>query len=235
MTQEGARADVAHAALAADAARLRHDLDELQAEFGTAMMALHDASGLADKRWSETVDLRLDNQRLADQVDRDRASVAALETRVLGATTRADDLARDLALARERAAAAAPVAPDPPATSGSPDPSVAAAAEAAARALDQAHRREIEHLTHEVQFAHQQATSAERRAAEATREVDRVSAERDALAAELAGLRTKPEPAATDDLGRLRIALAALADDVVKATDKAGTTPGTGQAAGGAV
>ena len=110
LTREVARAEAAIAALTAEAAGLRHDLDALQAEAGTAMMALHDASGLADKRWSEMVDLRLENQRLADHVDRDRASVAGLETRLLGATTRADDLARDLAAALERATAPAPPA-----------------------------------------------------------------------------------------------------------------------------
>ena len=223
LEREGARADVRIAALTAETARFRHDLDDLQAQSGTAMMALHDASGLADKRWAEVVDLRLENQRLADQVDRDRASVAGLETRLLGATTRADDLARDLAAARERPLAAA----DATAAMTAPDAPIGDVTPAAAPALDEARRREIEHLTHEVDFAHEQAASAERRAAEAARDVERLTGERDALAADLAAFKAvDADSPRGDELGRLRAALGRLADDILKTTSATGrSTP----------
>ena len=212
LVQEHTRAEAAIAVLEAETARLGHEIDALQAETGTALMALHDASGLADKRWAEIVDLRLETQRLAEQVDRDRASVAALETGLLGATTRADDLAHELTAARGRLASFE-VIPVPDAV---PAAAMTASAEVATGALADAHRREIEHLTHEVDFAHEQAASAERRVAESAREVARLAAEREALAAELAAVRAIPEAAPVDDLARLRTAIDRLADDILK-------------------
>lgn len=218
-----------------EGAALRSEVQGLWAEIGAEAMALHGLSGLAEGRLrdiaalqAERVALRGELDRLGHEVDRSRTSLAGLETRLVGADTRNGDLQRELAGAmrelneRRDAAEASRTAPPerdvaaardlgatghdpaasghdlvaPAATDGNPEPK-------------QAQAGEVEALRIELAFMAEQAASAERRATDAAKALDALRAER---AAAVEADRRRPD----DDAG-LRIAIAALADDVLRA------------------
>lgn len=201
---EDARARSAIADLEGDAAALRREVDGLWAENGAEAIALHGLVELADVRLRDIAVLQAERDRLGQDVDRSRSSVAGLETRLLGAETRNEDLRRELAQVRRDAAAAAET-----------DAVEREAAAAAAPRVDfgrllDARDHEVEGLRTELAFMAEQAASAERRATEATKAYTALTAERETAAGAAA------PPSAGGDASRLRAAIAALADDVLR-------------------
>ncbi len=192
LDEEAARAKVEIASLQAEAARTRRELDDLWAGSGAATLALHGTTELADKRWLDLAALEGERQRLEEQVDRHRGAEAGLETRLLGATGRIEDLGRDLERARQEAAAALARAS---AVEIERDGAREAAGSLAARRDDlqarlDGRQHEFEGLTAELAFMAEQASSAERRAVEATRAHDKLQAERDGLQRRLDAIAT---------------------------------------------
>ncbi len=198
---EGARAQVAIAAFQAEIADLRCDVHALWAENGAEAVALHGLSTLAETRLrdiaglqAERTVLEAERDRLEQELNRSRSRVAGLETRLVGAETQAEDVARNAARDLERGLA----------------DTRREIAEAAAR--DASHLREIESLRTELAFMAEQAASAERRASEA--EKARVSHQTDASRS-VAAAPVGPASGADED-GRLRAAVAALAEDILR-------------------
>ncbi len=212
LQDEGARARSAIADLEGETAALRREVDGLWAENGAEAVALHGLSDLAEVRLRDIAVLQAERDRLTEDVDRSRSSVAGLETRLLGVDTSNEDLRRELAQVRRDASAAAD--------------SMAAEREAAAAVaprvdfarLLEARDHEVEGLRTELAFMAEQAASAERRATEATKAYAAQTAERDA-----AGVAAPPT--AGDDDARLRAAVAALADDVLRLGPSARAAP----------
>ena len=97
---ELARADARSAELAAELDATQRELYGVRAGTGAAEIALHDALGLAEKRrW----DLLAAEERARDldiTIDEGRASIAALETRVLGLEARLNDLNQALGVTK---------------------------------------------------------------------------------------------------------------------------------------
>ena len=213
---DGARAQVAVAGLEAELAGLRREVDGLRAEIGAEAIALHGLSALADNRLlaiaalqgerallqAEGAALRAERDGLAQEVDRGRGSLAGLETRLIGVDTRThsprrsgEPARRAGAAAAERLAAAATQPAEPPRDD--------------LRALLEARAREVEGLTAELAFMTEQAASAERRTTEALKAQEALRAERTATP------HSGPPPG--DEPARLRAAIAALAEDVMRA------------------
>ncbi len=185
LDREATRAQVEIATLQAEGARLQRELNGYQAESGAVAIALHGTTELAEKRWLDIVELEAGRQRLEEQIDSNRGTMAGLETRLLGATSRNEDLGRALEQARQDAAAAVQRATTAEAErDGARD---AAGALAARRddieVLLRARDRTVEALTAELAIMVERASSAERRATEAGQGLDRVDAERAALQA----------------------------------------------------
>ena len=204
---EAARAQVAIAALEAERAALQREAAGLWAEAGAETIALQGLSALADRRLDDIAALQAERDALAatrdglvHEVDRSRGSLAALETRLVGTETRNEDLGRDLAQARRDVTEAR-------------DAAAAAARQDLAAALER-RSQEVESLRTELAFMAEQAASAERRATEATKALEAIREERSAVA---------PEP--LDEQARLRGAISALAEAVLRATDGAAPTP----------
>lgn len=199
---EGARAQVAIAVSEAEIGRLQGELAGLWAESGAEAIALHGLAHLAERRLADVAvlqaernTLETERDRLTEEVDRHRSRVAGLETRLVGAETRHEDLVRDLAETRKAASAAAE-------------------RDAAAQARHLAdHHSEIEALKTELAFMAEQAASAERRATEAIKARDEAmnAAPQGAAIPERA-----PSPAGLDEVTRLRAAVSALAEDILR-------------------
>ncbi len=200
---EAARAQVSIAVSEAEIGRLRSELNGLWAESGAEAIALHGLSQLAETRLADIAVLqaernRLDaeSDRLLEEVDRNRSRVAGLETRLVGAEAHNEDLTRDLAEARKDALAAQ-------------------AREAATQArLLADHHAETESLKTELAFMAEQAASAERRTTEAIKA-------NEAAAIDVSQESVTPDPRSTptgvDEVTRLRAAVAALAEDILRA------------------
>lgn len=193
------RAQVRIAELDAAAADLRGEVAGLWAEHGAEALALDGLSRLAERRLEEVAALQAERDGLRQEVDRNRGSVAGLETRLIGAEARGGDLERELDRARRDATAAAE--------------RLAAASRAPAH--DRAD--EIEALKAELAFMAEQAQSAERRATESAKAHEILKNEagrRDAPNAERGdvapGVGTPRGDAA------LRSAIAALAEEVLR-------------------
>ena len=202
---EAARAQVAVAALEAERAALRREIAGLWAEAGAETIALQSLSALAERRLDEIATLQSERDALAatrdglvHDIDRSRGSLAALETRLVGAETRNEDLGRDLAQAQREVADAR-------------DAATAAARQDLAAKLEQS-GHEIEALRTELAFMAEQAASAERRATDGIKALEALQRERADEPAAAAG------PA--DDEKRLRRAIAALADEVMKSVSQ---------------
>lgn len=201
---EDARARSAIADLEADRAALRREVDGLWAENGAEAIALHGLAELAETRLRDIAVLQAERDRLGQDADRSRSSVAGLETRLLGAETRNEDLRRELAQVRRDAAAAAET------VAAERDAAAAAAPRVDLGRLLDARDHEVEGLRTELAFMAEQAASAERRATEATKAYTALTAERETAAGVAAA------PAGGADASRLRAAIAALADDVLR-------------------
>ena len=202
LEQEGALARQRIGILEAEAKDLRWDLNEAWANDGAAALALHAATELAQRRWLEAAVLERDQQRLEQQVDQDRGSLAALETRLLGATTRNEDLGQDLAAlrqeldrGRERLSVVEAEREGARAAAGS----IAAQRDDLALRIE-ARDHEVQTLTHELDFMREQAASAERRSAEATQAAEKLQARIDAV---LAAQASSAEAAREDDRQRI--------------------------------
>lgn len=215
---ENARAQVAVAGLDAQLAGLRREVDGLRAEIGAEAIALHGLSVLAENRLlaiaelqgerallrGERAALRAERDGLVQEVDRGRGSLAGLETRLIGADTSNEDLRRELECARRDAATAAERL------------AAVAAPRDDLRALLEARTREVEGLTAELAFMTEQAASAERRTTEAIKAHEALRAE-GALRAEQSGTHPHGLPPAGDEATRLRAAIMALAEEVMRA------------------
>ena len=187
------RAQVGIAERDAAAAGFRGEIAGLWAEHGAEAVALDGLARLAERRLEEVAALQAERDGLRHEVDRNRGSVAGLETRLIGAETRGGDLERELERARRGATAAAE--------------RMAAEREAAtARPPTEDRAHEVEALKAELAFLAEQARSAERRAAESAK----------ACEAMKAGQTVDPAPADPRDEAALRAAVAALADEVLR-------------------
>ena len=227
-----------NAALTGERDATQRELHEVRAGVGAAEVALYDATGLAETRRWAVLDAEGRVHDLENTVDQGRATIAALETRVMGLESRLSDLNQTLGgtraeLARtveavgravaerdaaRRAVEAAPAAEAPGAEL--PDP-------AATRALD-AERQAVETAQ---ALAAQRATIAELHADRLSLEAQlamRAEAYR-ATAQTLEVLRSESEtlrrtladldarPAATEaDVAILRDAIRQVADDVLR-------------------
>ncbi len=219
--------------LDAETKDLRWDLNEAWANDGAAALALHAATELAQKRWLEAAVLQRDKQALEHQVDEYRGSVAALETRLLGAKARNEDLGeehaglrRDLDRAGERLALVETERDGARVAAGN----IAAQRDDLAARLE-ARNHEVETHTHELDFMREQAASAERRSADLNQATDKLQARIDAL---LATQASTTEAAREEDQRRmaameeLRADKAALA--VALAAARLGGAVGNGAA-----
>ncbi|WP_237478498.1 hypothetical protein [Lichenibacterium dinghuense] len=193
LDEAAVRAQVRIAERDAELAAVRREAAELWAGHGAEALALDALARLADRRLEEIAALEAERDALRHDVDRNRGSLAGLETRLIGAEARGGDLERELAQARRDAAAAAE----------RPVSERGAAAPAPAHA-DQAH--EIEALRAELAFMAEQALSAERRATESLKACEALKAERAASV-----------PAGPRGDADLRAAVAALADELIGA------------------
>ncbi len=174
--------------LEAEAKELRWDLNEAWANDGAAALALHAATELAQRRWLEAAVLERDKQSLEQQVDQHRGSLAALETRLLGATTRTEDMGQDLARLRgeldsagERLSVVETERDGARAAAGT----IAAQRDGLATRLE-ARDHEVQTLTHELDFMREQAASAERRSAESNQAAEKLQTRIDAVLAQQA-------------------------------------------------
>ena len=183
------RAQVRIAELEAEVADLRDEVAGLWAEHGAEAIALAGLARLADRRFEEVAVLQAERDGLREEVDSQRASLAGLQTRLIGAETRGDDLERDIGQARRDATAASE--------------RFVAERESAARH----HAQEIEGLKAELAFMSEQAQSAERRATESAKAHEALRAEHDQGRA--------PAIEARDDAA-LRAAIATLAEAVLR-------------------
>ncbi len=194
------RAQVRIAERDAAVADLRREVAGLWAEHGAEAVALDGLARLAEKRLEEFAALQAERDGLRHEVDRNRGSLAGLETRLIGAETRGGDLERELDRARRDATAASE--------------RLAAERDAATAAVAAEERApEVEALKAELAFMAEQAQSAERRATESAKAYDALklaapSAERDEAVLAVAGPR---------DAAALRAAITALADEVLRA------------------
>ncbi len=237
LDDEVARARAAIAALEGDRAALRREVDHLWAESGAEAIALHDLSGLAERRLAEIAALQAERDDRTDEANRCRGSLAALETRLVGAETLNEDLGRDLVEARRQVETARSEAEAARREAREAQDGAEAArrearaaqdeAEAARRGMQAArtegeaasHGQEVESLRTELAFMVEQAASAERRATESAKEAAKAQ---EALRARDAGRAAEALPAAAppsetgDEAARLRSAIAALADDVLR-------------------
>ena len=188
LEQEGALARDRIGVLEAEAKDLRWDLNVAWANDGAGALALHAATELAQRRWLEAAVLERDQQRLEQQVDQHRGSLAALETRLLGANTRNEDLGQDLAALRrelDRGGERLSI------VETEREGARAAASTIATQRDDVATRlaardHEVEILTHELDFMREQAASAERRSADAAQAAEKLQIRLDAVRAEQA-------------------------------------------------
>ncbi len=185
LDREATRAQVEIAALQAEGARLQRELNGYQAESGAVAIALHGITELAEKRWLDIVELEAGRQRLEEQIDSHRGTMAGLETRLLGATSRNEDLGRSLEQARQEAATAVQRAATAEAER---DGARAAAGALAVRRDDldvllRARDRSVDALTTELAAMAERASAAERQAAETGQGLQKVEAERAALQA----------------------------------------------------
>ena len=241
LEQEGRLARERIGILEAEAKDLRRDLNEAWANDGATALALHAATELAQRRWLEAAVLERDRQRLEQQVDQHRGSLAALETRLLGANTRNEDLGQDLAtlqreldLGRERLSAVEAEREGARAAAGT----IAAQRDDLAMRLE-ARDHEVQTLTHELDFMREQAASAERRSTEANQAAEKLQTRIDAiLAAQASSAEAVREEdrrriAAMEELRADKAALAvALAAARLDAAPEAnGAVAGQGQAA----
>ena len=183
LEQEGGLARDRIGVLDAETKDLRRDLNEAWANDGAAALALHAATELAQRRWLEAAVLERDKQALEQQVDQYRGSVAALETRLLGANTRNEDLGQDhAALRRELDRAGERFA----VVETERDGARAAAGNIAAQRDDltvrlEARDHEAQSHTHELDFMREQAASAERRSVDLNQATEKLQARIDAL------------------------------------------------------
>ena len=217
LEQEGGLARERIGTLEAELKQLRWDLNEAWANDGAAALALHAATELAQRRWLEAAVLERDKQRLEQQVDQHRGSVAALETRLLGATTRTEDLGqdleglrRDLDSAGERLSVAETEREGARAAAGT----IAAQRDDLTVQLEARHH-EVQTLTHELDFMREQAASAERRSTESNQAAEKLQTRIDAIlaaqasSAEAAREEDRRKIAAMEELRADKAALAA--------------------------
>lgn len=218
---EAARAQVAVAALEAERDGLRRDVAGLWAESGAEAVVLQGLGALAERRLEALATLGAERDGLRHDLDRARGSLAALDTRRVGLETRNEDLDRALAAARRETEAARDEAEtarrdaetarrEAEATrrEAGAERDAAAARERTVAMPGADHAHEVEALKAELAFMSEQARSAERRAADAARA-------HAALAAGQDGGSPAPDKR---DPAQLRAAIAALAEDVLRAT-----------------
>lgn len=204
LEQEGSLARERIGILEAEAKDLRWDLNQAWANDGAAALALHAATELAQKRWLEAAVLERDKQKLEQRVDQDRGSLAALETRLLGANTRNEDLGQDLAaLRRELDRAGERLS----AIETERDGARAAAGTIAAHRDDLALRlesrdHEVQTLTHELDFMREQAASAERRSTDSNQAAEKLQTRIDAI---LAAQASSAEAAREEDRSKIAV------------------------------
>ena len=202
LEQEGGLARDRIGILEAEAKDLRWDLNQSWANDGATALALHAATELAQRRWLEAAVLERDQQRLEQQIDQHRGSLAALETRLLGANTRNEDLGQDLAgLRRELDRGVERLSVVEAERDGA-----RTAAETIATQRDdvavrlEARGHEVETFAHELDFMREQAASAERRSAESTQAAERLQIRLDTILAEQA---SSAEAAREEDRRRI--------------------------------
>ncbi len=235
LEQEGSLARERIGVLEAEAKDLRWDLNEAWANDGASALALHAATELAQKRWLEAAVLERDKQKLEQRVDQDRGSLAALETRLLGANTRNEDLGQDLAALRRELDRAGELLS---AVETERDGARAAASTIAAQRDDLATRleardHEVQTLTHELDFMREQAASAERRSTDSNQAAEKLQVRIDAI---LAAQATNAEAARDEDrrkiatMEELRADKAALA--MALAAARLDAAPGNGASVG---
>lgn len=171
LEQEGGLARERIGILEAEAKDLRWDLNEAWANDGAAALALHAATELAQRRWLDAAVLERDRQRLEQRIDQDRGSLAALETRLLGANTRTEDLGLELAALRRELDRA-----------GERLSIVETERDDVVGRLE-ARDHEVQTLAHELDFMREQAASAERRAADTSQVAEKLQLRVDAMQA----------------------------------------------------
>ncbi|RYC33414.1 hypothetical protein D3273_02765 [Lichenibacterium minor] len=200
------KAQVRIAARDAEVATLRGEVASLWAEHGAEAVALDGLGRLAERRMEEIAALQAERDGLRHEVDSSRGSLAGLQTRLIGAEARGSDLDRELAQARRDAAAERDTR-----AAEAPAPDVTA---------------EIEALKAELAFMAEQAQSAERRATASAMAHEALKSaalksealKRDAVGSAAEGrAEAGPPPAAPRDDAALRAAVAALADEVLRA------------------
>ncbi len=227
LDQEGAVARERIGGLEAEAKDLRRDLNEAWANDGAAALALHAATELAQRRWLEAAVLERDKQRLEQQVDQHRGSLAALETRLLGANTKTEDLEEERAALRKKLEGAA----ERLTIAETERNGARTAAETNAAERDdmgvrlEARQHEVEGLTHELDFMREQAASAERRSTEANQTAEKLQLRIDAILAGLPNAQAGREDVQHTVVSTESIAETQPRSGPVELADAAGSSP----------
>lgn len=237
LEDEMARERARTSSLTQELGETTRELFGLRGEAGAAEIALFDLEGLAEQRRWQLRDAEEKIRSLENVVDEGRATIAALETRILGLETRAEDLDQELGQGRKQLAATNEALAR---TMGERD-AARQAAEAIAGKRDavqlelEARIGELTGLRAAMEEGSGTAKAAERRAGELAEEVAALQAKLDRIEAEhraaQAGLETQVEAArnqvraSATTIEELRAEKAALSNALAVARQGRGTAP----------
>ena len=219
LEQDVARAEVRIAGLTGERDTVIRERDGIRGETGTAAIALHDLTGLAEQRREEILEAESRLRSLATTVDESRATIAALETRGLGLEAQVADITRALATTKAELGRTVEAVRR------------AVSERDAARAASEAAARERNALQTQIERQRGLSSEAERRLVEQDQAVAASKVTIEDLRAEIASLAgalaqhrdQRTRSAASDtDLAALRRAIRQVADDVLQIVEKSG-------------